>query len=169
MNVLEANFGQRKGRHRQPITKSTIQKANREPLEEYLLSLLLKSEKLKAQMGEFQLEYLHKTENREIFTLWLECPTIESLRDMLGETLQTYLEYLLNKDIPPLDADSSSKALSDCVRRLEVRHFRELKLQEQSRFSDKEAAQVNEEEILGLNISLKKIFHQQLPYQTKSE
>ena len=120
-------------------------------------------------MGEFQLEYLHKTENREIFTLWLKCPTMEALRDMLEETLQSYLDYLVDKNIPPLDTDSSSKALSDCIRRLEVRHFRELKLQEQSRLSDEQTSQVNEEEILELNISLKKVFHQQVPYQTKSE
>jgi len=170
LSVLEANFGQRNRRYRQPITKSTIERANREPLEEYLLSLLLRLENVKGYMSEFRLEYLHKTENREIFTLWLKCPTIAYLRDMLEDSLQNYLDYLLNKDIPPLDIDSSNKALSDCVRRLELRHFRELKLQEQSRFSDKQAAQViNEEEILGPNISLKKVFHQQSPYQPKSE
>ncbi len=141
------------------ITRSALEKANREPLEEYTLSLLLRWPDLKEHLEDFSSEYFHRSENREVFTFWLECSTIEVLREGLDISLQSYLDDLSQRNFPPTDRTQSEKALADCLMRLEQRHLRELKLQEQALFSDEEAEKVRGD-ILARNDRLRQLYIQ---------
>ena len=168
VGTLEASFGRgTRSRRRRPLAKSTIERAHRDNREEYLLCLLLKWPDLKDNMESIPTEYFRKSENREIFTLWLKCSTIESLRESLEYTLQSHLDYLLARDFPPLDSTEQEKALSDCRRALEERYIKDLKAQEQHLFSTEEAAGITDEEILERNSSLRRLFGQKSP-QMKS-
>jgi hypothetical protein len=71
-------------------------------------------------------EHFHKIENKTIFTEWLGCDTIDELRTKLDELLYPHLNYLENVDLEPAESSESESALTQSVRRMELRHLRNL-------------------------------------------
>lgn len=145
-----------------------------DPLEEYYLALVLQNpdlsghslwESSESPAGEpdpvssLRLEYFNRVENREVFTKWLKCSTLDTLRETLDADLQEHLERLVAKELPPSDRKQRETALWDCVRRLEERHLRDLKREEGLRLSQASAEQAEEQQqdILRLNERLKRI------------
>ena len=78
----------------------------------------------------------------------------------MDEELKRHLEYLLAKPLPPSDRIQREKAFGDCVRRLEERHLRELKREEELRLSEAAPEEFEEQgqEIIELNERLRRIF-----------
>ena len=107
-----------------------------------------------------RLEYFQRVENREVFTNWIRCSTLDALRDSLDEELKEHLEHLLAKFLPPADRKQREAAFKDCVRRLEERYLRDLKREEGMRLAEATVEEVEEQgqEILQLNERLKQVF-----------
>lgn len=95
-------------------------------LEDYVLSTLLKKPEWKTNTERLLPEHFHKIENKTIFTEWLGCDTIDELRTKLDELLYPHLDYLENVDLEPAESSESESALTQSVRRMELRHLRNL-------------------------------------------
>ena len=169
----------------QPAATAPFARLDHDPLEEYCLAVILHNTQLsktreqppvgQSREGEPQagsseegwkapdglrLEQFRRIENREVFTNWMKCSTLEALREGLDEDLKGHLEYLLDKTLPTSERKQLDTALEDCVRRLEERYLRELKSEEELRLSQATLEEFEQqgEEILQLNERLKHIF-----------
>ena len=77
------------------------------------------------------------------------------------EELDEHLERLKGYPFPEMNATERSKGFKECLRRLEERHLRELKKQEQEVFSEGtlgDNSPVAEEQIHEVNRRLKQLF-----------
>ena len=155
-----------------------FERLDHDPLEEYCLALILQDplglgfawddpqEEEEAAVDASQvaqslrLEYFRRVENREVFTNLTKCSTLESLRGVLDQELLDHLDHLLNKPLPPSDRKERQAALADSVRRLEERHLRELKLEEELRLSQA-STEEQEQRILQVNERLRQVFRKQ--------
>ena len=124
-------------------TPSPFAKLERDPLEDYCLTLLLQNSELGESVGELRPEYFHRLENREIFNQWDRqrrgdqgATEVASLRECIDDELAAHLETLVQKSLPPLDQSRRLHAVQDAVHRLEERYLRELKTEEGIRFSE---------------------------------
>ena len=130
-------------------------------LEDYVLALLLGWPELREQAGSVSPVQFHRTENREVFTRWLGCSTIDELQDVLDEALREHLAYLGQIDISPADRGSAETALGQSLGRLEQSHLREM--QEGLLASDDATSpppRELEETIVSVNSRLKELFTQ---------
>lgn len=132
-------------------------------LEDYTLALILNKPEFRDHAVAFTPENFHKSEDREVFTHWLNCPTIDVLRNSLDETLYDHLDYLLGKDLIPTDRRDGESALRQCLQRLEKRHLQEL--QEELLATDETnmpPSREMEETISNVNARLKELFAQRI-------
>ena len=172
--ALEASIGRPRGGSYQRATGrsgrdparaasvSPLAGGRRDSLEEYVLALLLGRPELKDQVQSVEPEQFHESDNREVFTLWLSCTTIEELRDRLDETLHEHLDRLSQIDLATADRVSVEAGLDQCLRRLEQRHLKEI--QEGLLASDDAslpAPRELEEAIVNVNTRLKELFSHQ--------
>ena len=130
-------------------------------LEDYVLALLLGWPELRERAGSVSPAQFHRTENREVFTHWLGCSTIDELQDVLDDTLREHLAYLGQIDISPADRGSAETALGQSLGRLEQSHLREM--QEGLLASDDATSPPSrelEETIVSVNSRLKELFTQ---------
>jgi DNA primase len=136
---------QRAGRKAPPqdrgTTPSPFAKLDRDPLEDYCLAMLLQYSELDEAAQSLRPEYFQRLENREIFSRWRRDDgehgsSVESLRAEIDAELAGHLETLIGKGLPPLSPRSRLGAVRDAVRRLEERHLRELKREEEIRFTE---------------------------------
>ena len=171
---------------RDEATSTPFAKLDHDPLEEYCLALMLQNPHLSepTKSGEsvsethrdqgndkrndviaggagVRLEYFRRPENREVFTNWTKCSTLEALDKILDDELKGQLEYLLAKALPPSDRNQLHEAFHGCVRRLEERYVRDLKKEEGLRLSEATAEEIEEtgSQILELNQRLKLILN----------
>ena len=143
-------------------TASPLAGGRQDMLEDYVLALLLGQPALKERAQSVAPEYFRGTENKEVFTCWLGCTTIEELEDSLDGSLRDHLEYLLHMDLAPADPLSYETALDQSLRRLEQRHLQDLQelllATEDVRVAPpKDLA----DQIVGLNARLKELFSHQ--------
>jgi DNA primase len=119
---------QEQGRTKQTpeIAASALTSNPEAVIEDYILALLLSRPELKESAAGFSPEHFHKSEDRELFTRWLTCNTIDDLRGSLDESLHPHLKYLTEKELASTDRYESEKALNQCLQRLERRHLQEL-------------------------------------------
>lgn len=82
-------------------------------------------------------EHFRRPENRELASQVLQLTqnpleefTEQKLRQRVEPALQEQLEYLIAKQLPPVEARHRLRALQSTVRRLEERFLRELKIEE---------------------------------------
>jgi DNA primase len=97
-------------------------------LEEYCLAMLLQRPELRDRADNLLPEHFESSENREIFSAWINVLNVDELRQAVSIDLEEHLEILLGKVLPPADDLIWEKALVDCIGRLEERRLR---LQEQ--------------------------------------
>ena len=107
---------------------SPLSMANRDPLEEYCLSLLLQHPELGERGIDISPDYFDLSENRDIFTKWAESTTIDGIRGSLPPDLTEHFQTLLSMENPPSNVKERAKALEEVVNRLKERFF---KVQEQ--------------------------------------
>ena len=99
--------------------------SNREPLEEYVLAILIKWPELREEISDHLPEEFTRAENREMFTQLFSASTIEELREHLDETLLDHLAYLSKLDLTPADRKSGQTAVLQALTRLRQRYLRE--------------------------------------------
>jgi len=95
-------------------------------LEDYTLSLLLSRSEFKERVANFPAEHFHKIEDREVFTRWLSCTTMDELVASLDDSLHGNLDSLTQRNMAVTDHKESEAALDQCLLRLEERHLRAL-------------------------------------------
>ena len=108
------------------VTLSSLVDNPEDSLEDYTLALLLKTPKLKERAVGLDPQYFHRIENREIFTHWMNCPTMEELQNRLEEPLQNHMAFIMGKEIVASGIGKAEIALDQCLNRLERRHLQEL-------------------------------------------
>ncbi|PKB73729.1 MAG: DNA primase [SAR202 cluster bacterium Io17-Chloro-G7] len=133
---------------RRGATASPFAKMDRDPLEDFCLALLLQNRELKKQLEDIRPEYFRRLENREIFSQLARATGAEADEPETGSpnSIQNHLELdeelsehvgtLASKSLPAMDQRGVLSALRDVIRRLEERHLRELKAEEEIRFTD---------------------------------
>ena len=141
------------------VSGAPLSHSSQDSLEDYTLALLLTGPYWKERVGDFAPQHFLKTENREVFTRWLSCSTIEDLRDSLDESLHNHLMYLTTKELVSTDRNISEAAVDQCLGRLERRYLQEL----QETLLESEDTSVPppremEDEIAGVNARLKELF-----------
>ena len=112
------------GEHK--ATVSALAEQGEDFLEDYILAVLIKRPELKEKADGLAPEQFHKTEDREVFTHWLGCSTMDELWAGLDQALHDHLQTLLEIDLVPAGRAEAEEALAQCVRRLEERHLQEL-------------------------------------------
>ena len=122
-------------RNRQAATPQVTESAfrNREDvLDNFLLSLLLKSPQLRDKLDGFSPDHLHNSSDREIFTLWLECADPSELEDRLEPALQPHFHALMEEanSAPMLlmTVADCGKALEQCVNRIKERYQKQFQM-----------------------------------------
>ena len=134
-----------------------------DPLEEFSLALILQNPRRfdgdveTLSLQSLREEYFQRVENREVFINWLRYTTLDTLKEKLDENILEHLDYLLAKPLPPSDRKQQYAAFEDCVRRLEVRHLRELKREEELRLSQGSQEELQEQGILQINERIRDI------------
>jgi DNA primase len=145
-SALEASVGRlqrrnpqrREGNKAPPkVSASPLLTAHSDPLEEYCLYLLLTHFELRESGPDLSQDYFDLSENRDIFTRWTECFTIENIRESLPSSLAEHLQAILEMDVPPLDKKERERSLKEVVNRLKERYF---KVQEQVLMEQMEGA-----------------------------
>ena len=126
-NVQGLRSGPRKPGPSEPggLSDRVFSGVDRDPLEEYVLAVLLQWPDLKTHAADHDgLEFV-QLENRLVFTSWMDCTTIESLRSQLDEELHYHLDWLLDLDLGPVDTGSAGKAVKQSLERLRQRYLKE--------------------------------------------
>ena len=128
-------------------TPSAFAKLDNDPLEDYCLALLLQNNEMAESAEELCSEYFRRLENREIFDQltrqWTQHrqfgqggPALAPLEAEIDQELADHLTSLMNKVLPPLEQHRRLGAFRDAVHRLEERYLRELKTEEEIRFTE---------------------------------
>ena len=154
--------GRRATRRPSPVASpSSLSTESEGALEEYILALLLSRPELMERASDFPPECFHKTENREVFTRFSGCSTIDHLRSSLDLSLQEHLTQLAQMELVSTDGQKSEAALEQCLQRLEKRHLQEL---QEGLLASEDAGvpppREIEEVITSANARLKELFSQ---------
>ncbi len=136
--TLEASLGRprsvaspRRGRASTTSASTTpFEGEHRDTLEEHLLALLLQWPELRQQAQTVEPGALERWENRQLFTLWIECSRIDKFQETLEGDIRQQANYLIELPLPPMDLRHREQAVKDCVHRLEERRLRRLKAEE---------------------------------------
>ena len=93
-------------------------------LEEHCLSLLLSYPELRERGVDISPDFFEQSENRDVFTRWLACDTIEEIGGSVPVDLADHLQALLNSEAPPLNIKERERSLQAVVNRLKERYFK---------------------------------------------
>lgn len=155
--LLAASAGRRPVAPRSaPVESRVVAQALEEPLETYLLALLLRYPDVRPVAASLTPDHFHRTENRELFTALRENAIIENVQSLLPEHLHSYVDDLQSRALPPADVQERHQAVAQAVRRLEERRLREIKEGE----SQGSPSTLSPHETLEVNRRLRQIFLQ---------
>jgi len=129
-------------------------------LDEYALAILLKSTELEGIPDHFSPECFVRSEDREIFTRWLETGKIETLKSSLDDSIKPRLDEILDIQLKPIDLRQSINSLNQCFSRIEEGHLRKLQEGLLSSKSSFESSSDLEQAIVKMNQRLKEIHAQ---------
>ncbi len=132
---------------------SALEKKPQDPLEEYLLGMILRWPELKEATREMSPSTFQGPEHREAFILWLECSTIEELYKIADEELKERIGMVLAAPFPPTNINQREEAVRQCVRRMEERYLKEMKAEEALILTQIEPTNADQE-TLGLNVDI---------------
>ena len=110
------------------VSPNLLAEETSEPVEEYVLALLIQHPNLLEDVRKFDPQYFRHTENRQLFTGMITYPTIEALRVGLDSVLSRLLVRLEQFELPPMSALERESARKQCLDRLEENHLRALQL-----------------------------------------
>ena len=99
----------------------------REQGEEYCLAMLLRYPELRHEGLELSSDVFSLGEHRAIFKAWRASLQLDDIRQALPEELHVYIDRILQRDVPFLEASRLREAFVDCVRRIELRRLTQAK------------------------------------------
>ena len=124
--------------------------------ENFIMAILLQFPQPKDEILVSEIEIFQKTENREIFTSYLNSNTIEELELILSPILKEQLNYLLSLKLDPVNEFTAVKALKQSIARLEQIHIKNMQKELLSSIqSDSQNPKEIEKVIVDLNQKLK--------------
>lgn len=135
--TLQASVGRpRKNQRRQnPNNKASsapFRNIERDMLDDYTLALIIQNPELLPSVKGVPLEHMIGQEGKAVLSAIRQADTMEGVYGELEEHLGDYLDQLIVLALPPADRTQRIEDLAACLRRLEERHLRELKIQEES-------------------------------------
>lgn len=101
--------------------------ALREQGEEYCLAMLVRYPELRHDGLELSDDVFSLGEHRAIFNAWRTSLQLDDIRDALPEELHIYIDRILQRDVPFLEAPRLREAFVDCVRRIQLRRLAQAK------------------------------------------
>ena len=107
------------------VSESMLRSEATDTLEEYVLALLVQHSHLLEDLAEADPQFFRHSENRQLFTMLLACPTIEELREGLDSVLAGLLGRLEQLELPPMSSTELQFVRNECLSRLEERHLRD--------------------------------------------
>ena len=138
LDTLRASLGtQRDQRRRQrsndrtdadaaiEVSPNLLTEETSEPVEEYILALLIQHTDLLEDVRDADPQFFRHTENRQLFTAMLTCPTIGELKEGLDSVLGGLLGRLEERELPPMTSSERQSVRNECLSRLEERHLRD--------------------------------------------
>jgi DNA primase len=144
-----------------------------DPLEERVLVLLLQNPHLKPLVNSLDSTAFRRTENRQIFAACVNSSGMDEVRPNLPEALLDHYEALASRELPPATDDQLEPALIQCVRRLEERRLKDLKVQEEHFLSQeepqKEEASAIQKKALEVNTQLRELFSREQKITNRDE
>jgi DNA primase len=108
----------------------------RDPIEEFLLALLLQHPELRAEAPELVTDAFTLGENAAVFELWVASPDGDAFRTALPEELHSHVERALTKHTPYLEGATLRDAIRDCVRMIQLRRLSQAKQASAASISD---------------------------------
>ncbi len=102
------------------------------PVEEYVLAILLQHPELSGRTGSLLKEYFENSENRAIYEIWKQSQGAIDISTMVDEAIQDHFKKVLNR---PLPGDEVEDRYAECLLRLRERHLRNLKKQQEEALS----------------------------------
>ena len=115
----------RQKKHNNSISLSAL-KSDPYKTENFIMAILLQFPQSKDQINAPETEIFQKTENREIFTSFLNSNTIEELEIILSPILKEQLNYLLSLKIEPVSEFSAVNTLNQSIAKLEQVHIKNM-------------------------------------------
>ncbi|MBI4312329.1 MAG: DNA primase [Chloroflexi bacterium] len=112
------------------VSSGVFEQKRRDLLEEHFLGMLLRWPELRGRVQELDPHCLSAWEDRQVFTEWMHCSTMEELTERLEGELRPRAEHLLTLALPPMDLRQREQAIVDCFHRLEERRLRAMKEEE---------------------------------------
>jgi len=176
--TLEASMGRphaRSPRSRIPnrgqapaASAKVFEDEKRDRIEEHLLALVLQWPDLREFVRDLDPQALERWENRELFTFWIGCSTIDELLQGVEEDLHQRVNYLLSLPVPPMDLRTREDAVKDCSHRLEERRLRTLKAEEALLWGQEEPLEeAQEQRAVDINEKLRALFHARSGHQRR--
>jgi len=101
-------------------------------LEEHVLTLMAQDPDLASRVSEHVGDHFKGTENRALLSAFTEASTMDTVYGLLDIQATQLLERLSARVLPPADRVQRSAEFEACKRRLEERHLRDLKAQEEA-------------------------------------
>ena len=132
------------GRISSEQANDVIQSSAGDTLEEHLLSLLLQREDLREHAIAMSPEFLHRSDNRALFTAWQSSSKIVEISHELGEELTEKAHRLAESELPPSDQALHVEDITQCVMRLRERHYRRIKELQTERLKELEGEEAQE-------------------------
>ena len=105
---------------------------NSDVLEEYILTLMVQNPDLAQRSDELKMDYFTGADTRQVLSAIIEADTMDGVYDLLDANVTLLLERLVVRALPPADRLQRSADFEACKYRLEERHLRGLKAQEES-------------------------------------
>ena len=152
---LSKNSKRQKNRSNASVTLSALQ-SNPYKTENFIMAILLQFPQSKEKINATEVEIFQKTENREIFTSYLNSNTIEELELILAPVLKEQLNYLLSMKLDPVNEFTAMQALKQSLARIEQVYLKNMQRELLSSIQpDSQTPKEIEKVIVDLNQKLK--------------
>jgi DNA primase len=154
-----SNVGKRRLRSRTERAIDPFRRVEGEPLEDYMLALILRYPLLAERIEEIPQAHFRGAESTEVLRQIRKAGImgIDIVKPL--EVLGEYVDYVENMTLPPANLRQQHLDFDGCLIRLEERYLREMKMREQSLLADQEGTiEPRDEEINSVNNQLKRIF-----------
>ena len=103
-----------------------------DPLEEHALALAAQFPEFLGRIEDLGTDRITNPENRAVLSALKQNGTIEQALDSLSGQAAEQLQMLIGLILPEMDLKQRSDAFDSCIRRLEIRFYREIKQQEEA-------------------------------------
>jgi DNA primase len=138
------------------VIETTLDRLERDPLEEYCLVLLVQNPKLDEVASNLRIDHFERIENREAYGIWVNNSNETAVN---GET-NDHFAYLMGKILPIMSMKEKELTLVDSLQRLEERRLRRIKKEEALSLDSMTYDQIieHESDILKVNAEIETLF-----------